>query len=64
MKKFVNYCKLCYNELAHEVTWPSWSELTQSASVVLAASLVIALLVWVMDVVFKNVMVFFYTIGA
>ncbi|MBQ8157937.1 MAG: preprotein translocase subunit SecE [Prevotella sp.] len=64
MNKFVNYCKLCYQELAHEVTWPSRKELTQSSSVVLVASLIIALAVFAMDWVFKNLMVFTYTIGA
>ncbi|MBM6661755.1 preprotein translocase subunit SecE [Marseilla massiliensis] len=56
LKRFVNYCKACYDELAHKTTWPSRSELTHSAVVVLSASLVIALMVWVMDLVFKFVM--------
>ena len=56
MKKIFNYCKECYDELAHKVTWPSRKELTQSATVVLTASLVIAIVVWLMDVVFKAVM--------
>ena len=60
MKKFfsfcINYCKSCYDELVHKVTWPSRKELTQSAAVVLTASLVIAVVVWLMDVVFKAVM--------
>ncbi|MCR5158646.1 MAG: preprotein translocase subunit SecE [Prevotella sp.] len=60
MKKFINYCKLCYKELAHEVTWPTYKELTQSAVVVLSASLIIAVIVWVMDMVFNNVMILFY----
>ena len=60
MKKFINYCKLCYNELAHEVTWPTYKELTQSAVVVLSASLIIAVIVWVMDLVFKSIMTMVY----
>jgi preprotein translocase subunit SecE len=64
MNKFVNYCKLCYNELAHEVTWPTQKELMQSASVVLVASLIIALVVFAMDWVFKTVMLFVYSFGA
>ena len=60
MNKFWNYCKLCYNELAHEVTWPTYKELTQSAVVVLSASLIIAVVVWVMDVFFKWVMTMVY----
>lgn len=56
MKTFVNYCKACYDELAYKTTWPSLKELTNSAVVVLSASVIIALIVWVMDLVFKFVM--------
>ena len=59
-KKFINYCKSCYDKLAHKTTWPTWKELTHSAVVVLSASLVIALVVWVMDVAFKFVMTQIY----
>ena len=55
-KKFVNYCKACFDELAHKTSWPSRAELTHSAVVVLSASLVIAIVVWLMDVAFKFVM--------
>ena len=64
MKKFVNYCKLCYNELAHEVTWPTRSELTQSSSVVLVASLIIAIVVFCMDFIFQHAMLLLYGFGA
>ena len=59
-KKFINYCKVCYEELAHKTTWPTKSELAHSAMVVLSASLIIALVVFLMDVVFKNCMQFIY----
>ena len=55
-KKFVNYCKVCYDELAHKTTWPTMPQLMNSAVIVLSASLIIALVVWVMDLVFKFVM--------
>ena len=55
-KKIVNYCKACYDELAHKTTWPTRAELTHSAMVVLSASLVIALVVFAMDSVFRLVM--------
>ena len=55
-KKFIDYCKACYDELAHKTTWPTRKELTHSAVVVLSASLIIALIVWVMDLVFKSLM--------
>ena len=59
-KKFIDYCKACYDELAHKTTWPSRKELTHSAVVVLSASLIIALVVWAMDFVFKSVMSMVY----
>ena len=55
-KKIANYCKACYDELAHKTTWPTRAELTHSAVVVLSASLIIALIVFAMDLVFKNLM--------
>ena len=55
-KKIVNYCKACYEELAHKTTWPTRAELTHSAMVVLSASLVIAVVVFIMDSAFKFVM--------
>ena len=61
-KKFIQYCKDCYDELAHKTTWPSYKELTHSAMVVLSASLVIAVVVFLMDVVFKNCMHFIYSL--
>jgi len=59
-KKFIQYCKDCYDELAHKTTWPTRRELTHSAMVVLSASLVIALIVFAMDSVFRFVMTTIY----
>ncbi|MGN0069396.1 MAG: preprotein translocase subunit SecE [Prevotella sp.] len=59
-KSFVNYCKSCYDELAHKTTWPTRAELTHSAVIVLSASLVIAIVVFGMDSLFKWVMSMVY----
>ena len=45
-----------YNELVHKVSWPTRSELSSSAVVVLTASLLIALVVFLMDSVFQFIM--------
>ena len=63
MNKIVNYCKACYDELAHKTTWPTRAELTHSAMVVLSASLIIALVVFAMDSVFRFVMNGLYSFG-
>jgi preprotein translocase subunit SecE len=52
--------KESYNELVHKVSWPTMSEVTSSAVVVLEASLLIALVVFSMDQVFQMVMEFVY----
>ncbi len=55
-KKIIDYCKACYEELAHKTTWPTRRQLTHSAVVVLSASLVIALIVFAFDSIFKFAM--------
>ena len=60
LKRFVNYCKLSYNELVHKTTWPARKQLTSQAILVLEASLLIALVVFVMDQAFQFVMEFVY----
>ena len=56
VKKITNYCKESYDELVHKVSWPNRSELSSSAVVVLTASLLIALVVFLMDSAFQFVM--------
>jgi preprotein translocase subunit SecE len=58
--KVVRYVKESYEELMHKVTWPSWSELQNSAVVVSIASLIIALVVFLIDIAFENILKFFY----
>jgi preprotein translocase subunit SecE len=62
MKRFTNYIQDCYNELMHKVTWPSWKELQGSAILVMVSSIIIALVVALMDMVFKNGMSWIYGI--
>ena len=56
----ITYCKDSYEELVHKTTWPTRSELMNSAVVVLTASLCIALIVFVMDWFFQSGMEFIY----
>jgi preprotein translocase subunit SecE len=58
--KLVIYVKESYDELMHKVSWPTWAELQGSAIVVSVATLIIALLVFAMDEVFRNVLLQFY----
>ncbi|NOU61219.1 preprotein translocase subunit SecE [Marinifilum caeruleilacunae] len=54
------YIEEVYKELVQKVSWPSWSELQSSAIVVMIASTIIALVIFVMDMGFKNLMDFIY----
>jgi preprotein translocase subunit SecE len=58
--KVAAYFRESYDELMHKVSWPSWSELQSSAIVVSVASLIIALVVFMMDTAFRNVLGQFY----
>ncbi|MCF8369629.1 MAG: preprotein translocase subunit SecE [Bacteroidales bacterium] len=58
--KLQNYAKESYDELVHKVSWPTWSELQNSAIVVSIASLIIALVVYLMDLSFQNLLKLFY----
>lgn len=54
------YVEEAYEELVHKVTWPTWKELQSSALVVMVASFIIALVIFVMDFSFENIMEFIY----
>jgi len=62
MAKFsiTGYAKESYDELVHKVSWPTWSELQNSAIVVSVASLIIAMVVYLMDFSFQSLMQLFY----
>ncbi len=59
--KIKSYLKDSYNELVHKVSWPTWSELQRSAVIVMVASLIIAVIVFMMDFSFRNLMDFIYS---
>jgi preprotein translocase subunit SecE len=60
MKKIKNYIKESYDELVHKVSWPTWRELQSSAIVVSIASLIIALVVYLMDLIIGTLLKQFY----
>ena len=61
MKKIRAYFKEVYDELVHKVSWPTMKELQSSAVVVMVASLIIALIIYLMDTSFTNVMKIIYS---
>mgnify|MGYP003424542565 len=62
MKRFINYVKECYTELVEKTSWPTWKELQSSAIVVSIASLIIALVVYLMDKSFETLLETFYRV--
>ena len=57
---FVENVKESYNELVHKVSWPTRKELAQSSVIVLIASIILALIVWLMDWCVESIMTFVY----
>jgi preprotein translocase subunit SecE len=52
MANIIKYIEESYEELVHKVTWPTWSELQSTSIVVLVASILFSLAIFVMDYVF------------
>ena len=62
MARFVEYIKESADDLMNKVSWPTWKELQSSSIVVAIASLIIALIVYVMDLSFRNVLQILYSL--
>lgn len=62
MEKIKLYLQESYNELVNKVTWPTWANLLSSTKVVLAGSLIIAIIVLVMDAVSKQITELLYNL--
>ena len=64
MKNFFNNrltdIKESYNELVHKVSWPTKSELANSTIIVMVASIIAALVIWVIDWCVNMLMHFIY----
>lgn len=58
--KVKNYLQEVYDEMMNKVSWPSWKELQSSAIVVMVASLLIAIVIFVMDFSFEHMMDWIY----
>jgi len=64
MNDFFLYIKESYNELVHNVTWPTWSELTANAVLVIVASIIFALVVFGLDTVSNQSLKFIYSLAS
>ena len=68
MKNFFNNrltdIKESYNELVHKVSWPTKSELANSTIVVMVASIIASLVIWVIDLCINELMHLVYGVAA
>ncbi len=60
MNKVKAYFDEVSDELLKKVTWPTWSELQESAVIVMIATVMIAVVVFAMDFSFNKGMEFLY----
>lgn len=56
------YFEETWNELVHKVSWPTWAELQSSAMVVMIGTIIISLLIFAMDISFRNIMEMVYSL--
>jgi len=61
MNKIFEFIKESYEEVVHRVTWPKYSELQQSSTLVLVASLIFAVVIAAVDFIFHEGMTLFYS---
>ena len=68
MKKFFNNrltdIKESYNELVHKVSWPTKSELANSTVLVMVASIIASLVIWLIDLAINEMMKVVYHVAA
>jgi preprotein translocase subunit SecE len=62
MNKITTYFRESYKELLEKVTWPTWLQLQQSTVIVLVATALLTLIVWVMDTISSGVLHFTYSL--
>jgi preprotein translocase subunit SecE len=61
MNKITTYFRESYKELLEKVSWPTWSELQQSTVIVLVATLLITVIVWIMDLISSSLLHLVYS---
>ncbi|MDA0777517.1 MAG: preprotein translocase subunit SecE [Bacteroidia bacterium] len=62
MSRIVEIWKNTTDELVNKVSWPSWEELRSSTAIVIVASVIFALVLWVIDSALGGVMDLLYSL--
>ena len=58
--KIKTYLQSTYDELVNKVSWPTWTDLQNSAVIVMVATFIIAIVVFLMDILMKSIMEMIY----
>ncbi len=61
MNKVTTYFSESYKELMEKVTWPTWGQLQQSTLIVLVATILITLVIWVIDFASNSLLKMIYS---
>jgi preprotein translocase subunit SecE len=64
MEKIRAFFRETNDELFHKVSWPSWEELQSSTIVVMVASILIAIVIYIIDLAASGALGFFYSLFA
>ncbi|MBC6490180.1 preprotein translocase subunit SecE [Flavihumibacter stibioxidans] len=64
MNKVTTYFSESYKELMEKVTWPNWAQLQQSTMIVLVATILITLVIWLMDFASNSLLKLIYSFFA
>lgn len=62
MGKFTNYVKESWVELTRKTSWPSWNKLQESAVLVMVSTVIVAVVLWLIDLAFQSLMSVIYTL--
>jgi preprotein translocase subunit SecE len=62
MNKIKEYLRLSTDELVNKVSWPTWEDLQESTVIVMVASLLIAFVIYIIDIISSGSLGFFYQI--
>jgi len=62
MAGIVNYVTEAYDELKNKVSWPSWENLQSSSIVVLIATFLISVIIYLMDTAFSQLLKMIYNL--
>lgn len=55
--------KESYDELVYKVSWPTSKQLVNSSVLVLVASIILAVFIWVVDKIFDELMQLIYSVS-